>query len=386
MSRHRKKSKKREKEGKKKKRKSKQTGTDPKRHNMMNETMFPFIEQMSLKKRLTIEPLLPPKDSTVQTLSLSPLSAVQRQAKRAKSNQQLRADERAATVASMRNDTRPEELRWARGLSGLNVSYPCKVLTEKAKQGLNTNTRTMLHNEDLIDKVLVCFFVGNQLYFSAVPDHDSLPFFIPGDTAYIAGCAQPDQMKTKSRTVKRLLAQLTGVVAMFDTLYQEATSMVAAEALLSQVHNNRMKQYALDIEQRNAVKTQMRLEALFASEPQVELDMPYSHYLTTGDIIIFNNDTNRAKVLQLIEKEESRFVQIGVAKSRYLLNNVSIRRVIPSVEAEEILGDVFNSDVEYVTPICLGSSFRFVVWEDRTFAKKCMNQVQKFMSNCSSLS
>ncbi len=348
--------------------------------DVSNKTVFPMGELMTLKKRLAIEPLLPPQYAATPSDLPSPLSAVQTQAKKAKSNQQLRADEKAATVASMRNDTRPEELRWARGLSGLNVSYPCKVLSHKAKYALNDTTKTLLRNEDLLDKDLVCFFVGKQLYFSAVPDHDALPLFVPGDEAYVTRCAQPATMKTASRTTKRLLAQLPGVVATFDALYQYSTSMVAAEALLAQVHNKRMEQNALDMERRRSIATQMRLEALLASTTRIELDAPLFHSLIAGDTIIFYDDVSRAKVIRLVEGTKGKFIQIGSGKMRYLSKDSLIRRVIPSFEAEAILGDVFKSDVEYVTSIGSVSSFHFLIDEDHTFVKKCMNQVQRWFN------
>lgn len=329
---------------------------------------------MSPNKRLAIEPLLPRLGPSTQKDLPSPLFVVQTQAKKAKSNQQSWMEEKAATVASMRNGTRPEELRWARGLSGHSVSYPCKVLSYGAKHALNASTKAMLKNKDLLDKELVCFFLGKQVYFSAVPDHDSLPFFVPGDMAYITRCDQPAQMKTTSRTAKRLLMQLPTAVAVFDAIYRRATSLVVTEA--------RMEQNAIDMKRRKSIVTQLRFEALFSTEKRVEMDLPLFRYLAPGDTVILPDDVSRAKVHQLVKGAKDKYIcckyiQAGTAKVCYLSKDVSVRRVIPMNEAEEVLRDALRITAEYVTPVGPVSSFHFLMEEDHTFVEKCVRQAQK---------
>mgnify|MGYP001617305575 FL=1 len=149
-------------------------------------------EQTTPRKRPATEPLLPSKQTTTSIDLLSPLSA-----KKAKSTRKF-----------LRDDTRPPELRWAGGFSDCAISYPCEMLSSKAKHLLNMYGKEMLRDEDLLDKNLVCFFVGKYVYFSPVTGHDGLPFFVPGDMAYLTIYTRPEQTKTTLRTVKCLLAQL----------------------------------------------------------------------------------------------------------------------------------------------------------------------------------
>lgn len=292
---------------------------------------------------------------------------------------QPRNEQKDTTVQAMHSCARVEELRWAPGFSGLNVYYPCKVLSTEAKLTLNLNTKAMLEVEGIIDKDLVCFFVGKQVYFSSVCDHDDLPFFVPGDVVYNINRAQPSNTKTQSRTVKRLLKQLPGVIAVFDSIYKRTASLTAAETLLLKVHD---RHDAVDAELRRHVVAHVRLDALFATTKMVKLDASLFRHVGLGDTIILRGYPGRSEILGLLPREEGEdmYLEISLGSERRLLaHDALIQRVIPSFEVQEMLGDAFRADVEYVTLENAVSTFHFLL--DMTLTKPSFIQrMQKFIS------
>ena len=149
--------------------------------------------------------------------------------------------------------------------------------------------------------------------------------------------------------------------------------------VLALVHRTRMQDFSINMKQKQTIVTQMRLEAMLASSTTVVLDAECFRRLSKGDTLLFNDDSIRTNVVELVPGV-AMYLEVGavVDLTHYVRKEKLVRRVIPTHEVKNLIGDAFKEGTDYVTPLDKISSYRFLLETTprRTFLTKMITYLK----------